>query len=183
MSVKNQTSQRVSDEAIAKATGKNWLEWFAVLDQAGCEHMAHQEIVAHLTGQCSVPGWWSQMVAVGYEQARGLREVHQKPEGFEISVSRTITVGQVEIFNAWLDNNQRRVWLKEKISVIQSTPYKSIRAKRHDDTMLEIAFYIKDDNKTQIVIQHAQLADAKAAEEMKMFWAKVLSQMKAALNK
>ena len=42
---------------------------------------------------------------------------------------------------------------------------------------------MKDDNKTQIVVQHAKLADAKAAEEMKMFWAKVLSQMKAVLKK
>ena len=30
------------------------------------------------------------MIAVTYEQACGLRDKHEKPQGFEISVSRTI---------------------------------------------------------------------------------------------
>src|SRR5207247_2797059 len=80
---------RMSDEAVESKTGKTWSRWFKHLDAAGGKRMTHQEITAHLSEKHGVRPWWTQMVAVTYEQARGLREVHEKSEGFEISVSRT----------------------------------------------------------------------------------------------
>src|SRR5437660_241351 len=72
---------RMSDEAVQSKTGKNWSRWFKHLDAAGAKKMTHQEIAAHLTEKHDVRPWWTQMIAVTYEQARGLRQVHEKPEG------------------------------------------------------------------------------------------------------
>ena len=36
--------------------------------------MSHKEIAEYLNEKRGVPGWWSQMVTVTYEQERGLRE-------------------------------------------------------------------------------------------------------------
>jgi hypothetical protein len=36
---------RMSDEAVAAKTGKNWKQWFAIIDKAGGKKMTHQEIV------------------------------------------------------------------------------------------------------------------------------------------
>lgn len=60
---------------------KKWNQWFAILDKAGAKKMTHQEIVKFLNSQHDVGPWWQQMVTVTYEQARGLREKHEKPGG------------------------------------------------------------------------------------------------------
>src|SRR5687768_2359813 len=67
---------KVSDDAVAKSTGKTWDQWFKLLDKAGCAKMNHKEIVAVVAKHFDGP-WWGQMVTVGYEQARGLRELNQ----------------------------------------------------------------------------------------------------------
>ena len=79
----------VSDAAVQAKTGKGWQEWFALLDAAGARQMSHKEIAARLYDQLGCPDWWSQMVAVGYEQERGLREKHQTPAGYQVSASKT----------------------------------------------------------------------------------------------
>ena len=82
---------------------RTWSRWFKHLDAAGAKKMTHQEIVAHLSDKHGVRPWWTQMVAVTYEQARGLRDKHEKPEGYEISVSRTIAAPVGKAFKAWTD--------------------------------------------------------------------------------
>ncbi|MBZ5536330.1 MAG: hypothetical protein LAO31_10280 [Acidobacteriia bacterium] len=86
------TGSRMSDEAVQGKAGRTWKEWFSILDAAGARKMNHKEIVAYLSSKHKVGSWWRQMVTVGYEQARGMRELHQKPGGYEISVSKTIPV-------------------------------------------------------------------------------------------
>ena len=66
----------MSDEAVESKTGKTWSRWFKHLDAAGAKKMTHQEIVAHLHDQHQVRPWWTQMITVTYEQARGLRDKH-----------------------------------------------------------------------------------------------------------
>lgn len=61
----------ISDAAVAEKTGKNWAEWFALLDCAGATQMTHQQIVAHLREEYGAPGWWVQMITAGYEQECG----------------------------------------------------------------------------------------------------------------
>ena len=61
----------ISSEAVHAKTGKTWPEWFAVLDKAGASGWPHKDIATHLHDKCGCPDWWSQMVTVGYEQARG----------------------------------------------------------------------------------------------------------------
>ena len=76
-----ETYAGISADAVRAKTGKGWAEWFAVLDQAGAAKWPHKEIASFLHEQ-ECGDWWSQMVAVGYEQARGLRVKHQTADGF-----------------------------------------------------------------------------------------------------
>lgn len=63
----------VSNEAVKKATGRTWSEWFRILDNAGAKKLPHPEIAEWLEAKKKVSSWWSQMVTVEYEYARGLR--------------------------------------------------------------------------------------------------------------
>ena len=171
----------MSDEAVEAKTGKSWARWFKHLDAAGAKKMTHQEIVAHLRDKHDVRSWWQQMVAVTYEQARGLREVGEKPGGFEVSISRTIAAPVSKAFKAWTDEKTRKKWLPEDFTVRKSTANKTLRINWPDGTDLVVAFYPKGE-KSQVVTQHAKLKDARAGTRMKKFWGEALDRLKQILE-
>jgi len=174
----------IGDAAVRARTGKSWKEWFALLDQAGARQLDHKGIVALMSRQHGVGGWWQQMVAVAYEQARGLRKKHQKLEGFQISSSKTIDAPVAKLFAAWHDPKARARWLKEsKLAIRKATENKSLRITWADGkTNIDVNFYSKGDGKTQVVAQHSKLASAQQAERMKKYWAEQLERLKEILS-
>jgi Activator of Hsp90 ATPase homolog 1-like protein len=171
-------SARVSDEAVQAKTGKTWKEWFALLDRAGAKKMSHTAMAAYLYDELGCPGWWNQMVAVSYEQERGLRDKHERPDGYSISRSKTLATPVERLYEAWEDAKQRSRWLKEKIVIRKGTPSKSMRITWSDGaTNLEVNFYAKGDGKSQVTVQHSKLADTKAAERMKAYWGEALERL------
>ena len=58
------SDDRMSDEAIERATGKRWDDWFTTLDRWGARNRKHPEIARYLTEQHGVGGWWAQSVTV-----------------------------------------------------------------------------------------------------------------------
>ncbi|HYX31298.1 MAG TPA: SRPBCC domain-containing protein [Pyrinomonadaceae bacterium] len=181
MATKNDFKPRMSNDAVESKTGKNWSRWFKHLDAAGARKMTHQEIVAHLRDKHDVRSWWQQMIAVTYEQARGLREVGEKPSGYEISVSRTIDAPVSKAFKAWMDEKTRKKWLPAKLTIRNATPNKYIRITWADQTHVNVGFYPKGD-KCQVAAQHSKLKDAKAGAAMKKFWAEALDKLKDSLE-
>jgi len=183
VATKAKQKPRMSDEAVESKTGKNWSRWFKHLDAAGAKKMSHQQIVAHLSEKHGVRPWWTQMVAVTYEQARGLRDKHEKPQGYEISVSRTINAPIGTAFKAWVEEKTRKKWLPANLTIRKSTANKSLRITWEDrETSVAAAFLPKDKEKCQVVAQHSKLPNAKAAAKMKKFWADALDRLKALLE-
>jgi uncharacterized protein YndB with AHSA1/START domain len=174
----------IRSEAVRAKTGKSWAEWLAFLDRAGARKMSHARIAAHLHGRFGLPGWWCQTVAVGYEQARGLRVRHQRPDGFAISVSRTVAAPATALFDAWKDARARRRWLPNTAIVVRkATRPRSMRITWSDrKSNLEVNFYAKGVGKGQVVVQHSKLPDAKAAAKMKSYWANSLDRLRETLE-
>ncbi len=181
MASKSESKKSISDQAVSAKTGKTWEQWFSILDKAGATKMTHPEIAVLLSSKHGVAPWWSQMVTVTYEQARGLRQVHEKPEGYQISVSRTLKTPLTSLYKTFADASLRKDWLPEDgIKIRKVTTNKSMRVTWKDGkSSLEINFYKKDPQKSQVVVQHSKLADAKAAEKMKGYWAKALDRLKS----
>lgn len=180
---KESIKPRMSDEAVESKTGKTWSRWFKHLDAAGARKMTHQEIAAHLSDKHGVRPWWTQMIAVTYEQARGLRDKHEKPQGYEISVSRTIAAPVGKAFKAWTDDKTRQKWLPAKMSIRKATTNKTLRISWEDGkTSVAAAFLAKGSGKCQVVAQHMKLPDARAAAKMKKFWGEALDRLKSSLE-
>jgi uncharacterized protein YndB with AHSA1/START domain len=174
---------RMSDEAVESKTGRDWSGWFKLLDAAGGKKMSHQEIATHLSDKQDVPPWWTQMIAVTYEQARGLRDKHQKPQGYEISVSRTIDAPIGKAYDAWTDDKLRRKWLPAKIKIRKATANKSLRITWEDGkTSVAAAFLPKAAHKCQVVAQHSKLPNAPAAAKMKKFWGDALDSLRELIH-
>src|SRR5262245_18235830 len=118
---------RMSDAAVQAKTGKTWQEWFVLLDRAGAQQWDHKRIVAFLNEKHGGCPCWHQMVTADYEQDRGLREKHQKPDGYHISRSKTIAAPAAKVFESWNDKRKRDRWLQGVDLVIRkATPHKSL---------------------------------------------------------
>jgi hypothetical protein len=49
-------------------------------------------------------------------------------------------------------------------------------------TSLQVSFLPKGDAKSQVVVQHSKLPNAKASATMKTYWAKALDRLRASLE-
>src|ERR1051325_153823 len=174
---------QIGDEAVKKATGRDWAEWFRIFDKAGAAKLDHRGITA-IAEEPGAPPWWGQMVTGRYEQERGLRAVHQKMDGYSASISRTIAAPLKEIYEAWGAGRRRAKWLKEpKLAVRKATPHKSLRITWSDGaSSVEVNLYPKGDAKTQVSVQHSKLKDAAAGAEKKALWGEALDRLKEALE-
>src|SRR5271157_4310483 len=182
--VKPHVTPRTSDAAVKAKTGKPWAEWFAILDKAGAKKLDHKTIVAFLHKQYGLGPWWEQMVTVSYEQTRGLRKPHEKPEGYEIAKTKTFGVPLATLYDAWNDREKRRLWLKDPgFEIRKATPDKSLRFTWVDgETQVVADFYSQDAGKSRVAVQHSKLPSAKAAAGMKAYWAAQLASLQAFLK-
>jgi uncharacterized protein YndB with AHSA1/START domain len=172
-----------SDERVLAATGKTWAEWLAILDAAGAQSLSHKEIVAVLRDQHGVGPWWQQNVTVTYERARGLRAKHERPGGFQVSVTKTLSVPAAQVYRAWRDGRTRARWYSgPAFTIRKATPDKSLRITWADGTHVDVELYPKGEAKTQVSVQHSTLPSATAAEKQKRFWAVCLAALKAQLE-
>ena len=74
-----------------------------------------------------VPAWWAQMVTVGYERIRGLREIGQRRGGaFEANKSKTFPVPVDRLYRAFAQKRTRRRWLPDDVTIRTSKREKSI---------------------------------------------------------
>lgn len=175
-----QPAIRIGDDAVKAKTGRDWQEWTSLLDQEDGRKLSHKELVGLVKRKYNVGPWWGQMVVVGYEQATGKRELHEKLGGYEISVSKTVNIPIGMAFLLFEDPKMRRRWIKESAyEVRKSTPNKSLRATWIDgETVIVVDFYAKSSNKTQVVVQHQKLQTQKDAQTQKDYWSKQLEKLK-----
>jgi uncharacterized protein YndB with AHSA1/START domain len=175
--------EQISDSTVAAKTGKSWKEWFATLDDAGANTLSHQAIVAILGQRHGLTPWWRQMVTVEYERARGMRAKHDRPNGFEIGVSRTIDAPVALVYRVLSDSTIRSSWLGDHpIGPRRSIPERSFRAAwLADSTLVDFNLAPKGESRCQVTVQHSKLPNADRAAEMKQFWKSMLERLEAEL--
>jgi hypothetical protein len=167
----------VSDATVAARTGRTWREWFAVLDDEGAAERTHTEIARHLSEEHGVPGWWAQTVTVGYERARAKRALYQQPDGFSVSVSRTVAVPVERLFEAVV----APAWPELRLRTAQTG--RSARFDWEDGaTRVIVGFTAKGEAKSTVALAHERLADAGAAQAAKAARRARLDELKGTLE-
>jgi len=186
MAVKAQTAgytPSMSDEAVKLKTGNVWSHWFAVLDKAGGNGLAHRALTKILSEQHGVGPWWRQMAAVEYERARGLREKHQTTAGYSVSVSKTVAVDVSDLYTALADGGMRKKWFAwEGFKPSSQTKDKYFRGPGKDGRKLEINVYAKGAGKAQVVAQVNKLGSEADVEAERAAWKKALEKLQTALK-
>ena len=194
---------RVSAEAVQKATGRTWDEWLALLDAEKAETMSHRQIVNFLAGNNLVTdSWWQQQVTVGYEIARGRRGTGQTADaGFQIGVQKTIDLPLNRAWELLTSAEGIRTWLGNapRLNLRPRTRYRTpdgtageIRTvdegrklrltwlprgwKRA--TTLQITL-VPNGDKTSIRFHHEKLDGERERERMYSHWRDVLERLEA----
>lgn len=182
---KPRQSKGLSDQALRKRTGKDREEWGKILDQAGAKKWNHQQITEFLNTDPKLGPWWGQMLAVSYEQSRGLREKFQKCDGeFAASGSRTLNVPVAKIYKAFSDAKLRDRWLPgADFEITTETANKSIRAKwEGGKSRVSVNFYPKGADKAQVAVDHMKLASSKDCAAKKSYWFEALNRLEETLD-
>jgi len=171
----------MSDASVKKASGRTWAEWVSILDAARCAEKAHRAIVAEVSS-LGAPDWWSQMITVGYERIRGLRDRGQRRGGgYAASKSRTFPVPVARLYRAIQDDRQRRRWLDVKAAFRSGTPGKRMRMTWDDGSIVTFEFLAKGKAKSAVAVGHEKLPDKAAVEAVKKAWAERLDRLAAFL--
>ncbi|MDT9690735.1 hypothetical protein Q5762_20780 [Streptomyces sp. P9(2023)] len=177
--------ERLSDDALAAATGKGWTAWFALLDTWGATGQGHTAIARHLVDAHGVSGWHAQSITVGYEQERGLRQVGQASDGgWKVSASKTVNAPADRCTAAFADEDLRRRWLPDgELEVRTHRPGKSLTADWDGGTSrIEVYLTPAGETKTRVGIGHTKLPDADAVTAYKDFWRERLAELKTLLE-
>jgi hypothetical protein len=174
----------ISSAAVKARTGKDWETWFNLLDHAGAEKLGHTATAELLVRRHGVPGWWAQNVTVEYERARGLRERHQTPSGYNVAVTKTISSGLGNLYEAAANASTRRKWFpRGAFEVSSQTRNKYFRGPWKKTARLEVGFYAKGPGKAQIALQVSRLASRAEVEATREKWKKALSKLQTLLEK
>jgi hypothetical protein len=173
----------MSDDKVAATTGRTWQEWVRVLDADRAAEMPHRDIAALVHQKHGVGDWWSQMVTVGYERLKGLRERGQRRGGgYEAGKSRTFNVPVKKLFDAWAKAAMRRRWLDGVDPVVRTaTSPKSIRLKWPDGTIVAVWFVAKGRAKSTAGVVHTKLGDRAASDKAKKYWTERLDALEKVL--
>jgi hypothetical protein len=161
----------MADAAVKAKTGKDWAGWFGALDKAGAAKLDHRSIAQMLVHKHGVPGWWSQMVTVEYERARGLRVRHETTSGFSVGVTKTIETGLSDLYAATANAARRKKWFPEgEFKPSSQTKDKYLNGAWNTTARLNIGFYAKGEGKSQIAVQVSKLAKQTDVEKERKAW-------------
>ena len=160
-----------ADDVVSKRTGRTWREWVDVLDATGAADRPHREIAKMVHDTNDVSGWWAQMVTVGYERIKGLREIGQRRGGsWDANKSKTVAVPVSTLYRAFVDPALRERWLPGvDWSVRTATDDRSIRIDWEGGGRVSFWFVDKGE-KSSVQVQHGGHASKAASERAKTYW-------------
>ena len=174
----------MSDDKVAAKTGRTWQQWTRVLDSDKASTLKHRDIAVLVSQKYGAPDWWAQMVTVGYERIKGLRDRGQRRDGgYEAGKSRTFNVPVTALFGAWSDTSARKRWLDIEPVVRTATPHKAMRLQWPDGTIAIVGFLPKGTAKSAVSVVHTKLKDKAATAKAKAYWSDRLDALAAVLGK
>jgi hypothetical protein len=175
----------VSEAAVLAGTGRTWDDWFRLLDARGIEGFDHRSTAAWLRGEVGLASWWSQTVTVGFERARGLRHVHQRPDGFSVGVTRTIEASAERLFESLVDETQRRSTLEtDDLGLRTATPARTARFDAEPaGSRVLVSLESKGPGRTSVTVEHGRLPSAESVELTRALWKMRLARLSDTLTR
>jgi hypothetical protein len=171
-----------TSKTLRESTGRDYSEWFGLLDTWGAPGRPYHEIADWLTGEHGLSTWWAQKLIVEYEQDRGIRKPGARPDGsYSAGASKIIDGTPETILNAFTDGDLRLRWLPgESLAVRKINRARSAHFDWNGGPeRIQVTVEVTRAGKTSLAVEHNRLSDADAAERRKTWWRDRLSDLKA----
>jgi hypothetical protein len=179
---------RIGDEAVKKATGKTWAQWFAILDTAGARAMSHRDIARMLHEKyfskhgrgidvATSGGWWSQMVTVEYERERGIRKVNQNETGFLVAVHKTVEMPISKLQKEWQRIVASSMVNSKKLERVPSKTKRRMLRYKAAQGGLVVSFDERGNGKSRIMVEAIKLPNKAAVERERVVWRRILDRI------
>lgn len=166
----------VGSAAVMRATGRDWNQWFRLLDIAGGRSLGHRRMARWLADEHGCSPWWSQMITVAFEQVRGLRRPGEMPGGFQVSVSRTMSATTSALYGVLRDAASPDGWLAEPRATLRpSTSRRIVRLDWKDGrSRVEVRVAGPGPGRATVTVRHSKLAAEKDVIRMRRYWRRKL---------
>jgi hypothetical protein len=172
----------ISDAVVRVRTGRDWADWFGVLDRLEAGKLSHREIAHLLARRHRLPDWWAQTVTVEYERARGRRTRHQG-DGFSVAISKTLSTRLPYLYQVTAHAGERRKWFPAGAFEPSShTRDKYFRGRWKQGRRIDIGFYARGRGKSQIAVQVSRLARKGEVEPVRASWKAALRKLQSLLE-
>jgi hypothetical protein len=174
----------IGEDKVKAATGRGWMGWFVILTNMKATELPHKEVAKRLKDKHGAPSWWSQMIAVEYERARGGRKKNEREGGtFAVNVTKVMPVNLAKLFAAATSEKTRKDWFPPgAFAETSKTKDKYWRGKWKKDRKLEFGFYAKGEGKSQIALEIRQLPTEADVEKERAAWKKAMEKLATLLG-
>lgn len=173
----------INTAAIEKGTGRSWDDWRAWLDSIDAGNLSHKEMAERVEAGGLATPWWSQSIAVAYEQEIGRRMPGQRKDGmYEVTASRTIPGTMDEALVAWtaLTGNATEfngVAVERGPETSMSEDFRYWRCGLADGSRVAMSFTEKPQGRAAIGLGHAKLQSQAEVERWRAFWKRLLKEL------
>lgn len=185
-----------TDEAVKKATGKTWDEWFKILDSADASKMPHKDIVLWLhekdlikkgkswsSNRSFNAGWWAQSIVVGYEEKTGRRVFGAKTAGnYTVTVGKSMNGSVDDALKKWenlvkgkKEFNKVKVTGDSRISSTKDWRYWKVDME--DGAKLMAGIGPKGDKQSAFSVTMDKLKGEKEVEAWRKYWKEFLKKL------
>ncbi len=175
---------RLSNKAVKDATGREWEEWFSLLDSAGARELSHKELVRWMIDSGTLDlSWWTQMVVVEYERHIGRRAAGQQEGGeWNASCSKSFSLDIDQALALWLTavdaiQNFNGNVLNSDPRLSSSAKWRYWRADFSDGSSVSVNIGSKGESKSTVAVDHGKIGDDSSAACWKEFWRNVLNSL------
>jgi hypothetical protein len=178
----------INTSAIGKGTGRSWEAWLAFLKSIDAETLSHKQIAERVAATGDATGWWSQSIAVAFEQSIGRRAPGQDNDGtFQLSASRTLPGTMDEALVAWtaLVGERREfggVAVTRGPETSRSEKFCYWRCALADGSRVSMSFYEKSAGRASIGLGHEKLVSASDVERWRAYWKALLKELRGSVT-
>jgi hypothetical protein len=172
--------QPVNTTNFAKSTGRSWDEWLAFLEAAGAKNLSHKDIAQRIYDTGDATGWWSQSVAVAYEQHIGRRIPGQKDQGFTVSASKTCAGTMDDVMARWTafiggTDSIDGVAISRGPETSDTGKYRNWRCGLADGSRVVVGLSQKAPDKVVLAVAHEKLDAAEKMDPRRAYWKGLLA--------
>jgi len=170
MSQKSTNLNRVSNEKLLAETGKNWTEWFEIIEKSMLQNKVNRPTAKLLSQEFGLEDFWAKSIIDAFDFNNVLLPKDNRNSDFEVSATLTIEAPLHIVEQGFTDISLRKMWLPEINEFTKYNIGKNVRFEWKDSTLVNVNFYPKNAKKCQVFLQHSKIKEQEHTELFKKEW-------------